>query len=149
MSLKINDKAPDFTLMDQYNNEFVLSDNTGKKILLSFHPLAWTSVCKKQMKALDANFDVFDQKNTIPIGISVDPIPTKNAWSKDIGLKKLRILADFWPHGNVAKLYDIFRNIEGFSERANILINEKGIIEFIKIYNLPEVPDIDEIIAKL
>lgn len=146
MSLNIGDFAPDFSLMDQENNTFKLSEFKGKKVLLSFHPLAWTSVCKKQMKSLDSNFDKFAAANVIPVGISVDPIPTKEAWAKDIGLKNLRILADFWPHGDIAKLYGIFRNVEGFSERANILINEDGKIELIKIYNLPELPDIQEIL---
>lgn len=146
MSLNVGDFAPKFILMDQHNNEFKLSKFKGKKILLSFHPLAWTSVCKKQMKSIESNYDKFEANNTIPLGISVNPIPTKFAWAKEIGLKKLRILADFWPHGNVAKLYGIFRQVEGFSERANIIIDEKGKISFLKIYNLPELPDINEII---
>lgn len=146
MSLNIGDFAPEFILMDQHNKEFKISKFKGKKILLSFHPLAWTSVCKKQMKSIESNYDKFKANNTITLGISVDPIPTKHAWAKEIGLKKLRILSDFWPHGNVAKLYGIFRQVEGFSERANIIIDEKGKISFLKIYNLPELPDIDEII---
>ena len=99
------------------------------------------------MKSLESNYDKFLQKNTVPVGLSVDSVPTKHAWGKDMGLKKLRILADFWPHGEVAKLYDIFREIEGFSERANILIGEEGKIEIVKIYNLPELPDVNKILA--
>ena len=147
MPLEKNTTAPDFKLQDQHNKEFHLNDFRGKKILLSFHPLAWTSVCKKQMKSLESNYDKFLQKNTVPVGLSVDSVPTKHAWGKDMGLKKLRILADFWPHGEVAKLYDIFREIEGFSERANILIGEEGKIEIVKIYNLPELPDVNKILA--
>ncbi|MBN2460926.1 MAG: redoxin domain-containing protein [Candidatus Cloacimonetes bacterium] len=146
MALKIGVKAPDFTISDQHNNGFTLSDCMGRKVLLSFHPLAWTSVCRKQMKSLEDNYHTFIEKNTTPVGISVDSVPTKHAWGKDIGLKKLRILADFWPHGQVAILYDIFRKVEGFSERANIIVSEDGIITFVKVYNLPELPDIREIL---
>lgn len=149
MSPKIKDKAPDFHLQDQHNKEFRLSDFLGKKVLLSFHPLAWTSVCRKQMKALENNFDKFTDLNTVPVGLSVDHVPTKHAWSKSMGLKKLRILADFWPHGQVARNFDIFREVEGFSERANIIIDENGNIEFMKIYNLPELPDLKEILEYL
>ncbi|WP_367884295.1 hypothetical protein [Thermococcus sp. JCM 11816] len=42
------------------------------------------------------------------------------------GLKRLRILSDFWPHGAVSKLYGIFREDGGFSERANVLVDEEG-----------------------
>lgn len=80
-----------------------MSDFRGKKVLLSFHPLAWTSVCEKQMKALDERYDELEDLNVVPVGISVDSVPSKLAWSDHMGLRKLRILSDFWPHGEVAK----------------------------------------------
>ncbi|NLC39292.1 MAG: redoxin domain-containing protein, partial [Clostridiaceae bacterium] len=43
--LKKGDKAPDFRLKDQYGEEIVLSELKGKKVLISWHPLAFTSVC--------------------------------------------------------------------------------------------------------
>ncbi|HII66987.1 MULTISPECIES: peroxiredoxin [Thermococcus] len=143
--MKVGEKAPDFVLKDQDGKEFRLSGFRGKKVLLSFHPLAWTSVCEKQMRALEENYEKFESLNVVPVGISVDPIPTKKAWAEDIGLKKLRILSDFWPHGEVAKLYGIFREKEGFSERANILVDEEGKMIFFKMYPIRELPDLDEI----
>jgi len=41
----VGNKAPDFILDDHNEKPFKLSDFKGKKVLLSFHPLAWTSVC--------------------------------------------------------------------------------------------------------
>lgn len=143
--MKVGEKAPDFVLKDQDGKEFRFSGFRGKKVLLSFHPLAWTSVCEKQMRALEENYEKFESLNVVPVGISVDPIPTKKAWAEDIGLKKLRILSDFWPHGEVAKLYGIFREKEGFSERANILVDEEGKMIFFKMYPIRELPDLDEI----
>ena len=43
------DMAKDFILDDQDGNEFHLSSLKGKRVLLSFHPLAWTKVCAEQM----------------------------------------------------------------------------------------------------
>jgi len=83
------------------------------------------------------------------VGINVDPIPSKKAWAEAIGLKKLRILSDFWPHGNVAGMYDIFRDKEGFSERANIIVDANGKVAFVKVYPIPQLPDIEEIIKIL
>ena len=145
----IGDKAPDFSLKDQDSKDFKLSDFKGKNVLLSFHPLAWTGVCAKQMKSLEANFEEFEKLNTIAVGINVDTVPSKKAWSDSLGLKNTRILSDFWPHGKVANLYGLFRDVEGFSERANILINETQEIEFIRIYELGELPDINEILTFL
>lgn len=142
-------KAPDFVLKDQNGEEFRLSDFRGKKVLLSFHPLAWTSVCEKQMRALEKNYERFEALNVVPAGISVDPMPSKNAWAEHMGLKKLRILSDFWPHGEVARLYGIFREKEGFSERANVLVDEEGRVAFFKVYPIRELPDLEEIFELL
>ena len=76
-TISIGDIAPDFTLKDQYGEDFVLSANKGKKILLSFNPLAATGVCTKQMKALEAHFADITALNTVPVGISVDAVPSK------------------------------------------------------------------------
>jgi len=144
-TLKINDKAIDFTLKDQNGDNVSLSKLKGKKVLLSFHPLAWTSICAEQMKDCDNNFEKFEKLNVVPFGISVDSVPCKKAWADSLNLKKLKILSDFWPHGDVAKLYGIFREKDGFSERANIIIDESGKIIFIKIYPIRELPDLNEI----
>jgi len=48
-----------------------------------------------------------------------------------------------------AQSYDLFRAKEGFSERANIIIDPEGKIIFIKIYDLPQLPDIEEILCFL
>ena len=143
------DKAPDFSLYDHNEKEFKLSNSKGKHILLSFHPLAWTGVCTKQMKSLESNFDEFKKLNTVAVGINVDSIPSKKAWAESLGLKHTRLLSDFWPHGKVAKLFRIFREKEGFSERANILIDENQEIEFLRIYEIGELPDINEILTFL
>jgi len=138
--------APDFVLKDQDGKEFKLSNLKGKRVLLSFHPLAWTGICAKQMQSLEANKDKFETLNTVPVGLSVDSVPTKKAWAENLGIKSVRLLSDFWPHGHVAKLYGIFREKEGFSERANIIVDENGKIAFSKIYELSQLPDIEEII---
>lgn len=141
--------AEDFVLKDQNGKEFKLSSMRGKKVLLSFHPLAWTSVCTKQMLSLESNADKFASLNTIPVGISIDSVPTKKAWAENMGIKNTRLLSDFWPHGHVAKLYGIFRENDGFSERANIIVDENGKVVFSKVYRLSELPDIEEIIRVL
>ncbi len=147
--VEVGESAMEFSLRDQDEEEVKLSNFEGEKVLLSFHPLAWTEVCKNQMQSLEENYERFNDLSTVPLGISVDPVPTKKAWSEEIGLDKTRILADFWPHGEVAKKYGIFIDEKGISERANILINEEREIEFVEIYDIHELPDIDEVIEKI
>ena len=144
--IKVGEKTPDFVLKDHNNYEFNLKDFQGKKVLLSFHPLAWTSVCAKQMQSLENNKERLSKLNIVAVGVNVDPIPSKKAWAKELGIENTRLLSDFWSHGEVAKKFGIFREKEGFSEGANIIIDENGKIIFTKVYDLPELPDIEEII---
>ena len=146
---KAGEKAPDFSLFDQNEKVFSLSDFKGKRILLSFHPLAWTGICGEQMKSLEENWKELEELNTIAVGINVDSIPSKKAWADSLGIKNTRLLSDFWPHGKVSNLYRLFREKEGFSERANVIINEDKEIEFIRIYKIDELPDINEILTFL
>ena len=76
-------------------------------------------------------------------------MPSKKAWAQSLGIKSTRLLSDFWPHGKVAKLYGIFRQEDGVSQRVNIIIDENQRIAFFKIYKLGQLPDIQEIIDEL
>ena len=147
--VKIGDIAKDFTLSDQEGREVKLSDFKGKKVVLSFHPLAWTKVCAEQMKSLEKNHSRFEMLNTVALGISVDAVPSKKAWAEQLGIKNTRLLSDFWPHGEVSQKYGIFNEDEGISERANIIVDENGKIIFVKVYLIGELPDVDEIIEIL
>jgi peroxiredoxin len=143
--IRAGDKSIDFALQDQNRKTFKLSDYLGKRILLSFHPLAWTSVCAKQMRSLEDNKRIFDSLKIMAVGISVDSVPCKKAWAESLGIVNTSLLSDFWPHGNVAQLYGILREKEGFSERANILVDELGNIALVRIYDLKQIPDLNEI----
>ena len=147
VAVKTGVKAKDFTLSDQDGKDVRLYGLKGKKVLLSFHPLAWTSVCAEQMKSLEKNMERFRDLNTVPLGISVDTVPSKKAWAEVLDIKETKLLSDFWPHGKVAGLYGIFREKEGFSERANIIIDEKQNVVFVKVYPIAQLPDIEEIIG--
>jgi peroxiredoxin len=144
--VKVGDQAKDFTLKDQNGKEITLCSLAKKKVLLSFHPLAWTAICAKQMQSLEANKETFDSLNTVALGLSVDTVPCKKAWAESLGIENTSLLSDFWPHGEVAKLYGIFREEHGFSARTNIIVDEEQKIVFVKIYEPKTLPDINEII---
>jgi len=149
MAIQVGDTAPDFGLKDNRGNETRLVDYRGKRVLLSWHPLAWTSVCAAQMKSLEENKAAFTELNTVALGLSVDSVPSKNAWAKELGVAETRLLSDFWPHGEVAKAYELFREEQGISQRANVILDDAGQVIFVKVYDIPQLPDISEIIQFL
>ena len=144
--IEVGDMAPEFTLKDNRVQDVSLSEYRGKKVLLSWHPLAWTAVCAQQMKSLEDNLAEFEKYNTVPLGMSIDSYPSKNAWAKELGIANVKLLADFWPHGKVAQDYGLFLDDKGFSARANVLIDEAGKVVWVKIYDIPELPDIEEVL---
>ena len=101
------------------------------------------------MSSLEENFDRYDRLNTVALGIGVDSVPSNKAWAKSLSIEKTRLLADFWPQGEVARLYGVFRDKDGFSERANILIDENQAVVFAKLYPIAQLPDTEEIIKFL
>ena len=144
--IDVGDMAPDFTLNDNRVQDVSLAEYRGKKVLLSWHPLAWTAVCAQQMKSLEDNLAEFEKYNTVPLGMSIDSYPSKNAWAKELGVANVKLLADFWPHGKVAQDYGLFLDDKGFSARANVLIDEAGKVVWVKVYDIPELPNIEEVL---
>jgi peroxiredoxin len=147
--VEIGNKAPDFALKDQNGKTVKLSGFKGKKVLLSFRPLAWTSICHDQMRLLEENHPRFDELNTVALGIGVDSMPSNKAWAQSMDIKNTRLLSDFWPHGEVAKSYGIFLDKDGFSERANIVIDKEQKVMFAKVYPTSQLPDFEEILTLL
>jgi peroxiredoxin len=147
--IAVGAQAPDFTLKDQNGKMVALSNLRGKRVLLSFRPLAWTRVCHDQMYSLETHFDKLQQLNALAFGVGVDSSASNKAWADSMGIKKTQLLADFWPHGEVAKKFDVFREKDGFAERCNILIDETGKVIWTKLYEIEELPAIAEVIAVL
>lgn len=143
--IQVGAKAPDFKLEDQSGNEVSLNDFEGKKVLLSWHPLAFTSICTNQMTDLDDNAQRFKDANTVVLGMSVDAQPSKEAWAQAMGLKEIQILADFHPHAEVTKAYGVYNDEMGASGRANVLVDENGMVAWVKEYPIKEQPDVEEV----
>jgi len=146
---RLGRRAPELVLKDQDGNAFDLASLRGRRVLLSFHPLAFTGVCTKQMKALERSMDRFERAGVVPVGISVDAWPSKHAWAKEMGLRRLRILADFHPKGAVAKKLGLYIADKGIDARANVLLDEQHRVVWFKVYDIPQLPDLKEVFAAI
>ncbi len=105
------------------------------------------------MPAYQAELDKFAGYDAQVVGISIDTIYSHIAWQqKDIGWMDYPLASDFYPHGAVAKLYDVFREkppIPGINDRAIFVIDKEGIIRFSKVYDLGQQPPNEEIFEVL
>jgi len=142
LKVKSGGPAPDFTLPSVSGDQISLSQYRGKKnVVLSFVPAAWTPVCSEQWPGYNMVKEVLDQNDTVLLGITVDNLPTLQAWTQHIGPLWFDVLSDFWPHGAVADTYGVLRS-DGFSERALFFIDREGIIRAILVMDINRQPDI-------
>ncbi|GAC1659030.1 MAG: hypothetical protein NVS9B12_11780 [Vulcanimicrobiaceae bacterium] len=83
------------------------------------------------------------------MGISIDHKFASAAWASSMGGTTYPLLSDFWPHGEIAKKYGVFREDAGMSERAVFIIDKQGIIRYIDIHEISEQPDVEQCFEEL
>jgi peroxiredoxin len=148
--VKVGEVAPDFELRTHKGGTVKLSDFRGKKnVVLAFHPLAFTPVCANQMRGYESDLSQFEKAGAAVLGISIDAQPAKAAWAKTLDSISYDLLSDFHPHGEVAQKYGVFRPKEGFSERAIFIVDKAGKVAWSKVYDIPELPKNEEVLAAL
>lgn len=148
--LTVGQEAPDFELRSHKGGTVKLSNFRGKKnVVVAFHPLAFTPVCANQMRGYESDLAEFEKAGAAVLGISIDAQPAKAAWAKTLDSISYDLLSDFHPHGEVAKKYGVFREKEGFSERAIFVIDKNGKVAWSKVYDIPELPNNHELLAEL
>jgi peroxiredoxin len=126
MSLIIGDQAPDFSLANQFGETVTLSSFAGKKnVVVVFYPLSFSGVCTGELCEIRDNFAQFASADVELLAISVDSKYVQKRFAEEEGYK-FSVLADFWPHGQVAKDYGVFLEENGFANRGTFVINKSG-----------------------
>ncbi len=144
--LAVGHNAPDFTLKDQNNQPVTLSSfraagRTPKNVLLVFFPLAFTSICARELDDVRDNLPDFVNDDTATLAISVGPAPTHKVWATQREFT-FPVLADFWPHGAVSQAYGVFNFDTGFANRGTFAVDGCGVIRFAECMQPGEVRDL-------
>jgi peroxiredoxin len=147
--LPVGSLAPDFELPSHTGQMVRLSSFRGNQnVVVAFHPLAFTPVCATQMRTYEQSRPRFDALGAYVVGVSVDAGPSKKAWADALGGISYDLLSDFHPKGKVASDYGVLRD-DGISERAVFVVDKRGKIAWAKRYQIPEQPNLDELIDAL
>ncbi len=148
----VGDTAPDFTLTDQDQNAVTLSSLRGEKnVVLVFYPLSFTGVCEGELCALRDSIADFDSADVKTLAVSVDSGPTHARWAAEQGYT-FPLLADFWPHGEVARSYGVFQEDLGLALRGTFIIDKQGTVAYKVVNAIPDARDPQEyrdVLAKL
>ena len=142
--IEVGQKAPGFTLYDSDKNQVSLDQLKGKKVLLLFFPLAFTSVCTKELCSVRDNIGLYNNAEATVLGISVDSVPTLAKFKEEQNLN-FPLLSDF--NKEVSKKYDaMYENfafdMKGVSKRAAFVIDANGVVVHKEVLeNAGNVPD--------
>ena len=141
--------APDFALRDQFGQDVSLSSYRGSKaVAIFFYPYAFSGVCTGEMAGIRTRLAEFLTFDTEVLAISTDPMHSLRAFADQDGLN-FPLLSDFWPHGEVARSYDVFDERKGCARRSSYILDKEGIVRWAVHNAMPEGRDLDEHLAQL
>jgi peroxiredoxin len=149
MTIEIGKEAPNFTLKNQFGEEVSLSDFRGQKnVVLVFFPMAFTGICTGELCEIRDNKSSFESDDVQVIGISCDATPSQKAFAEKEGIE-YPLLSDFWPHGEISKLYGAWFEDRGFSLRGTFIIDKAGILRWSVVNSPGDARNTDEYKAAL
>jgi mycoredoxin-dependent peroxiredoxin len=144
MTVEVGDQAPDFELRDQHGTPVRLSSLRGaKNVVLVFYPLAFSGVCTRELCAIRDEFPEVNRDDVEMLTVSVDSTFTHRAWA-DAEHYQFELLSDFWPHGEVAKLYGVFDSERGIATRGTFIIDKEGVVRWKVVNPIPQARDLAE-----
>lgn len=152
MSIKVGDKAPDFTLVTKGPEGpqlIKLSELVGSaNLVLLFVPMAFTSVCTTEFCDISAGIKEYEALDAKVLGISGDNPFAQAAWAEKEGIT-IPLLSDY-EHA-VAKAYGVAYDqflpeanliMGGVAKRSAFVIDKAGIVRYAEVQNHPkDLPD--------
>jgi len=149
MSIAVGQTAPDFTLLNQEKKEVKLSDFAGKKnVVLVWYPLDWSPTCTNEHVCFVNEMKAFETLDAEVLGVSVDSVWSHKAFAEKMGIH-YSLLADFHPRGAMSEKYGVYMADKGITSRAIAIVNKAGKVAWFKNYDIPVVPDLNEVAAAL
>lgn len=102
------------------------------------------------MSSYEADSAEFARHDAQVLGISVDSIPCHIAFAKSLGgIESYPLLSDFHPKGEVSRLYGVWKDAHGISERAIFVVDKEGKIAFIDVHEISEMPENEQVFEVL
>ena len=128
--LVVGQPAPDFSLKHQNGETVALSSlRADKNVLIVFYPAAFSSTCTGELCEIRDDIGAFQSDDVQVVGISCDTKYSLRVWADTEGYT-FPLLADFWPHGEVAQKYGVFQPAVGTATRGTFLVDREGILRW-------------------
>jgi len=130
-TLKVGDKTPNFTALDEKGNPISMNDFIGKKLVVFFYPKANTPTCTVESCNLSDNYKLLTDEGYEVIGVSADSQKAQANFKKKYKFP-YPLIADV--DKEVINAFGVWgskkfmgRTFDGI-HRMTFVIDEKGII---------------------
>jgi len=154
-TIRIGQKAPDFSLYNSDKQKVNLSDFKGKNVLLLFFPQAFTGTCTQELCSTRDNIALYDKTNAQVFGISVDSVFTLAKYKEEQHLN-FPLLSDFNKDTatSYGTLYDTFAfEMKGVAKRSAFIVDKEGIVQYAEVLekasDLPDFSAIQKTLSEL
>jgi len=127
-TLKVGDKAPDFSLPSSTGMLVRLSQFLGTNIVIFFYPMDESPVCSREAEAFRDRYESFKELEAEVIGISSQDVDSHKSFAKRHRLPFI-LLSD--PDNKVRKLFGIASTLGVVPGRATFVIDKAGIVKYV------------------
>jgi peroxiredoxin Q/BCP len=129
LTIKVGDKALEFTLPSQMGDDVTLSEFFGKKnVVLYFYPKDETTGCTKEACTFRDNYEELTKLGAEVIGVSGQSVESHKSFASHYGLPFI-LLSD---EGNkVRELYGVPSSMGIIPGRVTYIIDKKGMVRHI------------------
>lgn len=131
--MRVGDTAPDFTLKDSHGDEWKLSEQRGRTVVLLFYPQDASPVCTQQMCSVRDNWSEYQATGAEVVGISTDSAESHKSFAAKNALT-LKLLSD--EKGEVVDRYGVKSWLPGRAPRAVVVVDKNGRIAHHKVESL-------------
>lgn len=138
----VGEQAPDFELADQARRPVRLSHLRGRSVVLVFYPFAFSDICGGELRLIRDNIGELQNDYVQVLTVSCDSVHAHRAWAQQEGFD-YPLLADFWPHGEVARAYGVFDEAVGVALRATFILDRAGVVRWRVVNQIPDARDLD------
>jgi len=140
--IEVGERAPEFSLPDQHGQRVQLSGFVGQRdVVLVFYPYSFTGVCGGELLALNEQLPQLQNDRVQLLAVSVDSMFSQRVFAEQQGLG-FPLLADFWPHGEVARAYGVFDEKVGVALRGTFVIDKDGVVGWSVLNAIPDARDL-------
>ena len=133
--VKVGQKAPEFTVVDNQLSPVKLTDFRGKTVIISSVPSLDTGVCDKQTRRFNEEATALDGK-VVVLTISMDLPFAQARWCGAAGVKRVVTLSDY-QRADFGHQYGLLIKDLRLLARAVLVIDKTGVIRYVQL--VPEI----------